>query len=358
MIRTIGPNHFEVKVYVGRDPATGKERRLSRTVHGPKRKAREVERDLRLKKDAVPTVLTVGELLDRWIRIAPLERSTAYTARLIIRTWLKPAFGDVKLSKLKSQQISHFYGSIDRAPGTILKIHQTLRSALQLAVEWEWIDRNPAALARPPARPYQAPNPATAEEVQILLSRSTGWLHVFIRLAVSTGMRRGEICALRWEDIGDGFVKIARALGSAEGGAYVKSTKTGVRHRISLDVASQSVLEAYRSECEARAAALDSRIPGTGFVFSSEADGSVPTQPGVVTNEFVKLRNHCGLTVQLRNLRHFHATALLDAGTPIAAVSRRLGHARLTTTMEHYAGWLPSSDAQAAETIGSLLNSE
>lgn len=362
MIRELPGGRYEVKVYAGRDPFTGRERRISRTVHGSKRKARDTERDLiRQIRDQAPTAeVTVGQMLDRWLEVAELEDSTRYQTKRVVESRIKPALGARPLELLTPAVLDGYYAQLKRtlAPATVQRTHGIIRAACEAAVRWEWIPRNPATRARPPEAQAREPEPPSVDEVRKLLRVEDREMAVFLRLLVATGLRRGEACALRRSDVDleVGVVRKARALGQAEGAPYPKGTKTGVRHQVAVDGATRDILGAYLAFMEDRARALDTELVADHFWFSDEADGSRSWRPDVVSHRYARLRTSLGLKVKLKDLRHFHATQLLGAGTDVYAVARRLAHARPSTTLNHYAGFVPAADQAAAETIGRVLD--
>jgi integrase len=183
---------------------------------------------------------------------------------------------------------------------------------------------------------------------------------VFLRLAATTGARRGELCALRWRDVdlNEGTLTISRALVDCADGGYVeKDTKTHAARRIALDSSMVKSLRAHKQRQAERALMGGVRIDGQTRVFSYELDGSVPWRPDGVTARFVRLRDGLGLTgVRLHDLRHFVATRMLAAGVPVPTVSGRLGHANSSTTLNVYSHFLEASDREAAEALGKLLD--
>ncbi len=182
----------------------------------------------------------------------------------------------------------------------------------------------------------------------------------FLRLAVVTGARRGELCALRWTDIDSktATVLIARSLvGERNDELAEKSTKTHASRRISLDKATLNNLESQRHRSEERARAVGTKLPAKAYVFSDAVDGSVPWRPNRVTHRFIHLCDDNGVvSVRLHELRHFAATRLLAAGVPVNTVAGRLGHANVARTLNVYGHFLESSDESAAQVLGSLVD--
>jgi len=180
-----------------------------------------------------------------------------------------------------------------------------------------------------------------------------------LRTAITTGARRGELCALRWRDVNLGArtVTISRSIVEGEHGApSEKDTKTHAVRRIALDEVTAACLTDHRDRAMARADALGISLVDSAYVFACSPDGAEPCSPNDVTKEFIRLRKQLGLDgVRLHDLRHFAATRMLAAGVPVRTVSGRLGHANAATTLGVYAHFLEVSDRDAAAILGSFI---
>lgn len=358
------PGVWEIEVGAGRDPLSGKYRVLRKTVRGTKTQAKAAK--AKLVSDVASgrlggTEATMGELLDRWMALVlpDLSPTTAANYRRYIERRIRPALGDVPVTKLEADRLDAFYGALraEVAPATVRMVHAIIHRALQQALRWKWVPANPAALASPPpARRHEISPPAP--EAILRLGREAATYHpelvTFVRLAAATGARRGEMCALRWADVDlDGRnVLIARAIIDTDQGPVEKDTKTHGRRRLSLDADTVEELRSHRDRLEAQGAKLTS----SSFVFSPEPDGSRPWSPLHWTKAFQTLCRRTGITgVRLHDLRHAHATQLLAANVPVRTVSGRLGHADAAVTLNVYGHWLEASDQDAAEVIGGLL---
>jgi len=231
------------------------------------------------------------------------------------------------------------------------------------AVRWGWLTTSPVTRASPPrVRRHELTIPKP-EEVGKLIKAADGidaGLACFLRLAVVTGARRGELCALRWTDIDlkAATVSIARSVvGERTEDLREKGTKTHASRRISLDRATLGSLESQHRQSEDRARDVGSKLPAKAYVFSDSPDGGVPWRPNRVTHAFIHLCDEVGVSgVRLHDLRHFAATRLLAAGVPVNTVAGRLGHANAATTLNVYGHFLESSDESAAQVLGSLID--
>jgi integrase len=361
-------------VYQGTDPDTGRQRWVTKTVHGTQHFARAQLKEL--VEEASYARLRAGalaDLLDRWFEAASpgWAPTTASHTRSVIECYLKPQLGHFHVTKLTTEDIDDLYGHLLRAggrnerplaPGTVARVHGVLHRALAQAVRWEWIWLNPASNATPPRVPPAEIRPPSPEHVVRLLElvrRDDPALFCFLRLAASTGARRGQLLALRWNDIDwdRAAVAFSRSLVQGPHGPELRPTKTHRTHRADLDRVTLDVLMDHRARVRAQASEDGVELSGDAFVFSSQSDVRRPWQPNWVTKRFIARRRAAGVvSFRLHDLRHFMATQMLAAGIPIATVAQRLNHARASTTLNVYAHSVPGGDRGAAELLADLLD--
>lgn len=366
---------WELRVYLGRDPVTGKKRYTTKTVRAGKREAQralaamvtDAERGL-----APRTSATVADLLEAWFDQASKDFSptTVKETRGYIDRSLLPGLGDRPLAKLTPAEIDAFYGRLREAggvdgkplaPATVRRIHGILRRALAQGVKWGWIGVNPAAFASPPKVPPSKVDPPDPEQLARLLGRASEEspeLACYILVAAATGARRSELVALRWSDVdlNDRTIEISRAIVIAANGTVEKGTKTHASRRVSLDRQTNASLGEHREHMAARAEACGVDLPATSFVFSNAPDCMAPWFPASVSRSFKRLCDAEGLkNIRLHDLRHFVATQLLGAGVDVRTVAGRLGHRHAATTLNVYAHFLEQSDREAADVIGGMI---
>jgi integrase len=159
-------------------------------------------------------------------------------------------------------------------------------------------------------------------------------------------------------DLDDGLLAISRSIVDGRSDSLIeKDTKTHSSRKITLDPGTKAALAGQHSRHVEWAATFDVALSTSAFVFSDSPDGSTPWRPGRVTLAFVRLCRTVGVSdVRLHDLRHFAATRMLMAGVPVKTVSGRLGHANAATTLNVYAHFVESSDAEAAEVLSDLLS--
>jgi integrase len=374
-LRQRGANSWELRVYDGTHPATGKMRYATRTVRGSRREAQAelavfAAQVSKPRRQALDT--TFGELFEQWYANAAPRWAinTQRQTRSVINVHLIPRFGHLPVGELTTAGIDAFYADLRNlgghdgrglSDGTVHRIHGVLRRALTQAVRWEWVWTNPAEHACPPVaqrREIFSPPPAAVARLLAATQEAPG-LHTFFRLAVSTGARRGQVCALRWNDIDfdRNTVSFARSLAEGPtGGVQIVPTKSRKRIRVEVDDATMDEVRRHRADVEAHAAAAGVELQPSAFVFGRGVDGMSPWRPNWVTKMFIRLRDDTGLRgYRLHDLRHFMATEMLNAGVPIPIVAARLAHNRTSTTLDVYAHAVPGGDRGAADGLADLL---
>jgi integrase len=363
-IRQRGTGSFELRVYAGTDPDTGRRRWVTRTVRGTRAEAQRQLGELSAHANIAPAVgarTTVAELLDQWFAKGRTRWSPTTVRNLgsIIEQHLKPGLGNVLVGDLTTAMVDEFYeqlrvnGRFDGeslAVGSVRRVHSTLHAALAQAQRWSWVFDNVADRASPPKGVQAEMRPPTPIEVARLLgsvAESDAALHIYLTLAAMTGARRGQLLALRWVDVDlvAGALSIQRAVVEGPDGPVLVPTKTRRSYRVALDEASLELLRAHHE----RLAGSDSE---DRFIFAADPDGARPWMPNFITKRLIDARRAAGLDhFRLHDLRHFMATQMLDAGVPVPIVAARLAHARASTTLNVYAHAVPGGDRIAAEML-------
>jgi integrase len=365
---------WQVIVTTEPDPITGRARQISATA----RTKRDAETTLTRLLTEVQSGrhngpdVTMGELLDRWYKVATPDWSpkTVVETRRFIENYIRPHLGNVKLHKITTASLDDFYARLrvsggrdgkPLAPSSVRRVHVVVRRSLVQARKWGWLVDNPAADATPGRVRKAEINPPDPNAVVKLIARAEQEepdFGVFLRLAASSGARRGELCALQWGDVNldTATLIVRRSLIDGEHGYVEKDTKTHAARRLALDPAMVTALRAHRARQLERALACGVGLGADARVFTYTADASVPWRPDGVTARFVRLRDKEGLPgVRLHDLRHFVATRMLAAGVGVTTVAGRLGHANTATTLNVYAHFVEAADRDAADALGKLL---
>jgi integrase len=311
--------------------------------------------------------VTLDEYLDGWFALqrTRLEPSTWHNYRTMADTYLRPGLGSTPLAELSTRQLDLHYvrlledggrGGRPLARRTVAYAHAILRKALGDAVADGLLDANPAERAEVPRvdpRFDDAPRRLRtwdADQVAHFLRHPRDReLHDLWRVALGTGMRRGELLGLRWEDLDLTVpqLRVAAALTSAGGQLRLKGTKTRKVRTLHLDDDTAAVL-----------ARQPRPTPAPYPLVFTRPDGS-PWRPEVISDRWRGQWPGLELPfIRLHDLRHTHATLLLQAGVPIKVVSERLGHSRVAMTLDVYAHVLPAMDRAAADAIGALVRAD
>lgn len=247
------------------------------------------------------------------------------------------------------------------ADKTILHYHRFLSSMFTTAVQWQVLLRNPCDRIKPPKVAHKEARyldeKQTAQMLQLLQNESLEY-RTIILLLIYSGMRRGELCGLRWTDIDwdQSLIHITRSsLYLPERGVFEDTTKNYSSQRvIKLPVKVFQMLELYRDWQQERRRKLGPEWPETGRIFTQK-DGK-PIHPNTVTGWFANFVEKNGLPqVSIHSLRHTNATLLIAGGTNIRTVSNRLGHAQTSTTSNIYAHAIRSADEAASKVLDDLL---
>jgi integrase len=374
-IRQRGPKAWELKFDLGRDPA-GK--RLSRfvTFKGTKREAQaELNRLLNRRNEGTyvdPSKMTVAEYLEHWLAVDIERRVASKTAvrhRGIIRHNIIPRIGAIPLRKLTAVHIEALEAELQqegrhrhrdsRGQGltaqTVLHVHRTLSQALEHAVKTEVLFRNPALQVRPPRPPGREVKILTKPEIaQVLRACEGRGLYLPVLVAVTTGVRRGELFGLRWSDLdlAKGRLTVNQSLEWTNGKARFKAPKTkGSRRTITLPALTVQALAAHKAEQAGERLRLG--LGKAALVFT-RADGE-PVSLDYVSRTFGELIAKLGVTPIFHGLRHTHISHQLMDGVHLKVVSERAGHANVGITLSVYTTFVPSLQDQAAEGVDAWL---
>ena len=368
-----GKSSWRLKFDLGRDPVTGE--RLTRfvTVRGKRQDAeKELTRLLSSAENGTlvePSKTTVADTLRSWLD-GPhgLAAKTAERYGELADRQIIPHLGNIALQKLKPAQIQDWHSKLLKAGGkdgralsarTVGHAHRVLHRALERALKAELVSRNVAHAITPPKVEAVEVEALSGEQVSAVLAALAGhWLEPIALVALATGMRRGEILALRWSDIDfkANSLRVERSLEETRAGLRFKSPKTRKgRRTISLP---SSVIEPLS---RARKAQLETRLalglgkPDAETLVFSLADGS-PRSPDNLSRDWRMAVKALKLpTVMFHALRHSHASALIAKGLDVLTVSRRLGHGSAAVTLNVYAHMFEKTDEQAAAAIDAAL---
>jgi integrase len=362
---------FQVTVYAGLDPLTGKRMFLSESTTD----AAEAER---IRKRLVAQVddqrgprtsTTFGSALAAWLRTHEAEETTLDGYRGYVQRTIEPALGSVPLARVTAQVLEELYADLRRcrhqcrdgepavdhrtavdhecrtirhkrrpgrpgrevhdceaagclvvecpshrcrpmAASSIRQVHWIVSSALAAAVRWEWIRANPADTAKKPKQRPPQPEPPTAADAARIIAEAwkqdDAW-GALVWLVMVTGMRRGEVLALRWADVDfdAGMLVIRRNYVRSGAQRIEKDTKTHQMRRIALDPETVAVLADHRARYNERVRAAGVEPSEQAFMFSYQPLGDAPADPSAVTHRYGRMCAALGIDSHLHALRHY-----------------------------------------------------
>jgi integrase len=368
-IQRRGARSWRLKFDLGRDPITGKRETRYHTFKGTKRGA---EAELtRLTAEALRgayidlTPETVGDFLERWDRdwaSTHVSPKTVERYRGLIGKQIKPYIGNRPIQKLRAVDLSELYAKLLRddglAPRTVGHVHRLLHRALGHAATWGVVQQNIASLVSPPRVPSTEIEIIREGEIKAVLQKLRGRsMYMIATLGLATGMRRGELLALRWQDVSldAGKLRVEQSVEQTKAGLRFKSPKTKHgRRMITIPPSIIAELRAHWADQQERRLALGTgKAPADALVFPTW-DFAVRS-PNALTKEWSVAMAEAGMAVSLHSLRHTHASSLIAAGVDVLTISRRLGHASPTVTLGVYGHLFSNTDDRAAQAVEALF---
>ncbi len=347
-VKGVDYTYYEARYTEGYDPGTGKQ--IQRTVSGKTKK--EVAQKLKAALAALdagtykePCKMTVGEWLDIWVAeyLGSVKPLTQQNYANQVRRHLKPAMAAVKLEALDPHIIQKFYNSLSESglsPKTVKNIHGILHSALQQALENDYIRRNPANACKLPKITKPEIKPFEPEEIAHLLKEAEkdDYCNLFT-VAMFTGMRQGELLGLAWDcvDFETGIITVKQQLQCKDGTYFFETPKNGKGRTI---LPAPIAMDALRNELEKQKA--EQAQAGTmwnnpfNLVFTDALGKNLVRR--TVVKHFKKIAQRAGLADDARfhDLRHSFAVTSLYAGDDIKTVQANLGHATAQFTLDVY----------------------
>ncbi|MFC7342078.1 tyrosine-type recombinase/integrase [Saccharopolyspora griseoalba] len=387
-----------MKVYAGFDAVTKRRHYLRETVPAGPNAEREAEvvltrllnevNERRTPRTSAPVKQLLKRYLDQHFEGEP---STRQQYRDYVRKHIAPFIGDEPVGRIDADILDSLYAELRRCrehctnkrridhrtsrkhecdercrphqckplgATAIRQIHYLLSGAYKRAVRWGWVSKNPTIDVDPPASPPADPSPPSADESARILTEAwqdEDWGSL-LWLAMTTGARRGELCALRWADFEPdaAVVTLKRAISwDPEGRVwYEKDTKTHQQRRVALDSVTVEVLTEHRERCEKRAVAIGLSLKREAFMFSQAPDGAEFQKPSSVTQRYERMVKRLGINTTLHRLRHYSATELISSGVDVRTVAGRLGHGSGgQTTLRVYTAWVSEADQRASTAL-------
>lgn len=306
---------------------------------------------------------TTGEYLKQWLSDSvrgTVRESTYRSYERVVNGHLVPGVRRVKLAKLRPNHVRRLYRDMldkELSTRTVQYAHTLLKRALTQAVHDGLIPRNPAEAVKPPKLKRDEIQPLNADQVWALIQTAEGCgdpLRTYYAVAVRTGMRPGEMLALRWSDtdLEAGSIQINRALSEGE---FTQPKTARSRRRISLSPKTVGALKSHRKR------QLEERMAKAGLwedhdlVFPSSV--GTPKSQRNLNREFKTAAKRAGLPghFKLYDLRHTCATLLLSRNVHPKYVQELLGHASIALTLDTYSHVIPGMDGGTGAAIDEAL---
>lgn len=359
---------YSLVVELGRN-AEGKRRQKSKGGFRTRKEAQEALNamltELQTGTYIEPRKVLLADYLREWFETAApnLAGKTAERYRIVLERHLIPELGGLRLAELRPLHIQKLYtawlrpgpdGKPRWARATLRKHHFVLHRALRDAVRLQYIAVNPADAVEVPRFAGQKPAIRVLSEAQTadLLRRARGTrLHLPILLAVTSGLRRGELLAARWGDIDfeTGVLRVEQALEETGEGLRFKTPKTAKgRRRLPLPGISVEALRRHKVEQDRQRLLLGAAYRAEADLVFAGPDGR-PWFPSNFERTWRTFKSKLPAELQIRfhDLRHTHASQLLAQGVHAKIVSERLGHASIGITLDTYSHMLPGLQEEA-----------
>lgn len=314
----------------------------------------------------MPSEYTFAQWLDYWYKdiiLPQIEETTAYGYRGMIENYLKPQLGEIRLQKLTARDIQQYYtwlmGEKELSPNTVIKHHNLLTNTLNAAERQEYITKNPMRAVSPPKKRQREAKFYTPEQLGILLDKAVGTrLELPVFICAYLGLRRGELCGLRWSDVDleHKTITIENTRTQAGKKEIEKGTKTASSTRtLYLPDTLCDMLKAAREHQQACRAEYKNAYDDNDYVVVME-DGR-PFRPNYLSELFGKFLADNDLPkIVLHELRHTFASLSNQAGIPAYNIGKALGHSTPATTQKIYTHLLDQTHTQAVEGVAAIAD--
>ncbi len=364
-----GPRSFAAVVYLGRDPQTGKERRKWYSF----KTRREAEAALAhlvgrvISGETTPsTKIRLAEFLEVWLRDyveAGVAPTTQASYRDTIRVHLAPTLGHAPLARLTPQAIQGYISDKSRqglSPTTVRYHVAILHRSLAHALKWGLLTHNPADRVDLPRKARREIHVWDSEQVRLFLAeakRGSPYYRLYLA-AITTGMRQGELLGLRWQDLDlvAGVASVQQTLYRLGKTLLVKEPKSNrSRRTVALAPILVKELRCIQDEQVARLRELGDAYQNHGLVFC-QPNGKPLHAHNIVQRDFRRAMKRAGVPrIRFHDLRHCHATLLLQQGVHPKVVQERLGHSTISMTLDTYSHVVPGLQERAVADLEAWL---
>ena len=364
---TKGKRSYQIVVEGNPDPMTGKRKRNYRTVNSTKKEAEAIMRQMIQEMENGGIIKQSPETTEQWTIqfISEYKPNIADTTRAgyeeKIRNCISPTIGKIPMKALNANTLQKWVNGMvmqNASPKTIRDAYNILNAAMKKAVVLRMIPLNPCdGVELPKLKKYQA-NIYDSDGIRKVLdvAKNTS-IYLLVLLAATVGLRRGELCALKWEhiDLEHRIIHIRENRVLAYGKTITKAPKTvsGSRDISIGEEVVKALNKAYADYCSNRNL-FGNAFFDDGYVICQE--NGKPYRPDSLTQKWERFVMENNLPpIRLHDLRHSNASALIAAGVSPKVVQERLGHSDVTTTLNIYAHITPVMDQAAADKLDSII---
>jgi integrase len=349
-LRKLTNGKWSYTIDVGIDPITKKRKQVTRGGFAKKSEAEEAAAMMKKEyKKKSSTALNFEGLYKLWNESSDVKQSTLSQRDYIVKAHILPYFAKKKIEKVKPLDIENFIKWLrnkDLKANSVFNVRGFLSAIFNKAVELELIEKNPVANIKVKKEKTKKMTWTIEEAKQFLeyaKEHSLHWLAYYI--ALHTGMRIGEICALQWSDITEESIFINRTAAQVDGKWIIQDPKTDESEReVPLNDTLREALDewkAYKKD--------EWLFPGRNpFLI-----------PNTIRKDFYRLIHEMGLPkIHIHDLRATHITMLLEAGVPVHIVAKRVGHADIVMTLNVYSHVHDEKLKESSQTIHDILKTE
>jgi integrase len=308
--------------------------------------------------------LRVGGYLEEWLASTEpsVKPSTWLRYKQLLRLHAIPVLGHLPMTRLEARHIQRLYADLlgqGQAPSSVRQLHAVLRRAMGQATKWGAVPRNVVALVTPPRVPRHEVAPLTADQARALLEAAQGErLEALYVLALSSGMRLGELLGLRWRDVDleAGTLQVRQILVRMPSGLRFGEPKTKrSRRRIALSVGTRDALRHHRARQAAERLRIGPVWEDHDLGFANEI-GKPLDAGNLLRRDYWRALAKAGIPrCRFHDLRHTCATLLLQQGVHAKVVSELLGHSSIGMTLDIYSHVIPDMQQQAVSAMDAVL---
>lgn len=354
------------EVTIGVDPETGKRKRKKKRGFATKREAQSALNKLIAEIESgeyiEPTKILFGEYLKDFMKVreTELELETFLNEKDNLEAHVIPALGNVSISDITVAKLQKFVNDLitekDLKPSSVKKVFSPVSIALDRAVKMELIPKNPAENVVRPKISKEEMKVWTSEQVNHFLKHARNdRLFVLFHLAFTTGLRQGELLGLRWKDVDleNGIIRVTQTLrrksGLKNGGKTYSATRTVTLLKETIPILKKHRARVLREKLRGGEDYKDNDL----VICTSKG---TPVSPRNALRSFKRLTKNAGLPeIRFHDIRHTHATLLLLAEVNPKIVAERLGHSKVSITLDTYSHVLPNMQKGVADKLSNII---